>query len=111
MSITIDPPRTIDIVTQLIRYAVAYNSTQTACGVPPAQHHNFMQWFRAVFFALPSFFVAVRVVNKSLKLSTWGWDDTTIMVAYVRSHSPYRYLPPPDQHTDSPCCFLAGILP
>ncbi|GJC96037.1 CFEM domain-containing protein [Colletotrichum higginsianum] len=42
-----------------------------------------MRWFRLTIFALPTFFLFVRVVNKYMKLSSWGWDDTTIMIAYV----------------------------
>ncbi|KZL78093.1 CFEM domain-containing protein [Colletotrichum tofieldiae] len=60
----------------------ARNSTQTTCGASPAQHENFMHWFRAVFFALPTIFVVFRIANKSMKLSTWGWDDATIVIAY-----------------------------
>ncbi|UQC77188.1 CFEM domain-containing protein [Colletotrichum lupini] len=61
----------------------ARNSSLAACGDAPAQQDTVMAWFRAVLFALPTFFIIVRMVNKFLKLSPWGWDDTTIVIAYV----------------------------
>ncbi|KXH41082.1 CFEM domain-containing protein [Colletotrichum nymphaeae SA-01] len=61
----------------------ARNSSLAACGVAPAQQDTVMAWFRAVLFALPTFFIIVRMVNKYLKLSPWGWDDTTIVIAYA----------------------------
>ncbi|KAI3535521.1 CFEM domain-containing protein [Colletotrichum filicis] len=61
----------------------ARNSSLAACGVAPAQQDTVMAWFRAVLFALPTFFIIVRMVNKFLKLSPWGWDDTTIVIAYA----------------------------
>ncbi|KAK1486274.1 CFEM domain-containing protein [Colletotrichum cuscutae] len=57
----------------------ARNSSLAACGVAPAQQDTVMAWFRAVLFALPTFFIIVRMVNKFLKLSPWSWDDTTIV--------------------------------
>ncbi|KXH28886.1 CFEM domain-containing protein [Colletotrichum simmondsii] len=61
----------------------ARNLSLAACGVAPAQQDTVMAWFRAVLFALPTFFIIVRMVNKYLKLSPWGWDDTTIVIAYA----------------------------
>ncbi|EXF79163.1 CFEM domain-containing protein [Colletotrichum fioriniae PJ7] len=61
----------------------ARNSSLAACGVPVSQQDTVMAWFRAVLFALPTFFIIVRIVNKCLKLSPWGWDDTTIVIAYA----------------------------
>ncbi|KAK6207800.1 CFEM domain-containing protein [Colletotrichum tabaci] len=61
----------------------ARNQSLAACGVPVSQHDETMRWFRLIIFALPTFFLFVRVVNKYMKLSSWGWDDTTIMIAYA----------------------------
>ncbi|WYZ39851.1 hypothetical protein EsH8_IV_000192 [Colletotrichum jinshuiense] len=54
-----------------------------SCGVPMAQKDTVMKWFRAVLFGLPTFFIVVRVSNKWMKLSSWGWDDATIIGAYI----------------------------
>ncbi|KAK1984570.1 CFEM domain-containing protein [Colletotrichum cereale] len=62
---------------------VAKNRTSTLCGVPVAQHDNLIPWIQLVLFVLPTLFVITRIVHKCMKISPWGWDDTTIMVAYV----------------------------
>ncbi|OHW90030.1 CFEM domain-containing protein [Colletotrichum incanum] len=67
----------------VVEMLVARNQSLAACGVPPAQHDNITQWFRALLFGLPTFFILVRVANKYMKLSTWSWDDITILVAYA----------------------------
>ncbi|WQF75221.1 Putative extracellular membrane protein, CFEM [Colletotrichum destructivum] len=61
----------------------ARNQSLAACGVPVSEHDETVRWFRPTIFALPTFFLFVRVVNKYMKLSSWGWDDTTIMIAYA----------------------------
>ncbi|KAK1689924.1 CFEM domain-containing protein [Colletotrichum godetiae] len=61
----------------------ARNQSLAACGVPVTQQDTVMAWFRALLFALPTFFIIVRMVNKCIKLSSWGWDDTTIVIAYA----------------------------
>ncbi|KAK1990023.1 CFEM domain-containing protein [Colletotrichum falcatum] len=62
---------------------VTKNETLAACGVPVVRHDDVFQVLRGVLFALPTFFIVVRIINKYYQLSPWGWDDTTIMVAYV----------------------------
>ncbi|KAE9582100.1 Satratoxin biosynthesis SC1 cluster protein 4 [Colletotrichum fructicola] len=73
---------------------VAQNQSLAACGVPPAQQDTVMQWFRALLFGLPTFFIIVRITNKYMKLSPWGWDDTTCLVAYgvLAAFLPAAYL-------------------
>ncbi|EFQ34550.1 CFEM domain-containing protein [Colletotrichum graminicola M1.001] len=62
---------------------VAKNATMSACGVPVVQHDQVFQYLRGILFALPTFFIIARLASKYLKLSQWGHDDTTIMVAYA----------------------------
>nr|XP_036583744.1 CFEM domain-containing protein [Colletotrichum truncatum]KAF6792887.1 CFEM domain-containing protein [Colletotrichum truncatum] len=62
---------------------VAQNATLATCGVAPSQQDTVMRWFRAVLFGLPTFFIVVRMINKYMKLSTWWWDDWTILIAYI----------------------------
>ncbi|KAF6831947.1 CFEM domain-containing protein [Colletotrichum plurivorum] len=62
---------------------VAQNQSLAACDVPIKQHDTIMAWFRALLFGLPTFFIVARVANKYMKLSPWGWDDTTIVIAYL----------------------------
>ncbi|WDK15127.1 integral membrane protein [Colletotrichum graminicola] len=64
---------------------VALNQSMTACGVPPTPAYDMMQWFRELLFGVQTFFIILKVVDKLLKLSPWGWgwDDLTILIAYV----------------------------
>ncbi|KAK2035205.1 CFEM domain-containing protein [Colletotrichum zoysiae] len=73
---------------------VAQNQSMTACGVAPTQHDGVMQWFRGLLFCLPTLFIIIRVANKLMKISPWGWDDLTILIAYVHlaSFLPASYL-------------------
>ncbi|KZL74098.1 CFEM domain-containing protein [Colletotrichum tofieldiae] len=54
-----------------------------ACHVPVTGLNPFHQWFRPLLFGLPTFFMIGRLTNKWLRVSPWGWDDTTIIVAYL----------------------------
>ncbi|KAK2060474.1 integral membrane protein [Colletotrichum caudatum] len=74
---------------------VAQNQTMTACGVPPAPAYQMMQWFRELLFGVQSFFVILKVANKLMKLSPWGWDDLSILIAYalLTAFFPLSYLP------------------
>ncbi|TKW50748.1 hypothetical protein CTA1_8308 [Colletotrichum tanaceti] len=62
---------------------VARNQSLAACGVPVSEQDGTVRWFRPTIFVLPTFFLVVRAVNKFMKLSSWGWDDTTIAIAYA----------------------------
>ncbi|KZL82203.1 cfem domain-containing protein, partial [Colletotrichum incanum] len=62
---------------------VAQNQSSTACHVPVTELNFFHQWFRPLLFGLPTFFMMGRLTNKWLRVSPWGWDDTTIIVAYL----------------------------
>ncbi|OHE91517.1 CFEM domain-containing protein [Colletotrichum orchidophilum] len=67
----------------VIEMLAARNQSLAACGVPVTQEDSFIKWFRALIFAFTTFFIIVRMVNKCLKLSSWGWDDATIVIAYA----------------------------
>ncbi|KAK2022811.1 hypothetical protein LX32DRAFT_645201 [Colletotrichum zoysiae] len=73
---------------------VTKNETLAACGVPVVHHDEVFQYLRGILFALPTFFIVVRLINKWMKLSPWGHDDTTIMIAYVilAAFMPANYL-------------------
>ncbi|KAK2001168.1 CFEM domain-containing protein [Colletotrichum falcatum] len=62
---------------------VTKNQTLTACGVPPAPKYDMMSWFRGLLFGVQTFFVILKVANKLMKISPWGWDDLTILIAYA----------------------------
>ncbi|KAK1574400.1 CFEM domain-containing protein [Colletotrichum navitas] len=63
---------------------VTKNQTMAACGkISVTQTDSTLKWLRVTLFILPTFFIGVRLTSKILKLSTWGWDDVTIMFAYV----------------------------
>ncbi|KAK1964467.1 CFEM domain-containing protein [Colletotrichum sublineola] len=70
------------------------NETLTACGVRTVEHDELFQLLRGILFALPTFFIVVRLINKYLGLSPWGHDDTTIMIAYIvlTAFMPANYL-------------------
>ncbi|WDK18536.1 CFEM domain-containing protein [Colletotrichum graminicola] len=63
---------------------VTKNTTLTACGTPSStETDGTLEWLRVVLFIIPTFFFTVRMVSKYLQLSTWGWDDTTFVFAYI----------------------------
>jgi len=78
----VDPIRAKDR-SSFLRSTVAINQSKTACGVPPAPAYDITQWFRQLLFGVQTFFIILKVANKLMKLSTWGWDDLTILIAYA----------------------------
>ncbi|KAK1966466.1 CFEM domain-containing protein [Colletotrichum sublineola] len=59
------------------------NQSMTACGVPSSTQNDDIQWFRGLLFSLPTVFIIFRVANKLMKMSTFSWDDLTILIAYA----------------------------
>ncbi|KAK1574201.1 CFEM domain-containing protein [Colletotrichum navitas] len=60
------------------------NQTLTACGKPSStKTDGTLEWLRVVLFIIPTFFFTVRMASKFLKLSAWGWDDTTFVFAFI----------------------------
>ncbi|WQF90566.1 Putative extracellular membrane protein, CFEM [Colletotrichum destructivum] len=64
---------------------VAQNQSMAACGVPLTELDAIHQWLRPMLFVIPTVFIAGRLTNKWMKLSSWGWDDMTIIIAYILS--------------------------
>ncbi|EFQ29636.1 CFEM domain-containing protein [Colletotrichum graminicola] len=63
---------------------VTKNQTLAACGkLSVDQTDTTLKVLRVTLFILPTFFIGVRLTGKLMKLSTWGWDDITILAAYV----------------------------
>ncbi|KAK2041050.1 CFEM domain-containing protein [Colletotrichum somersetense] len=62
---------------------VAQNQSMTACHAPVTEPNSFHQWFIWVLFVLPTLLMAARLANKWLRISPWGWDDTSIIAAYI----------------------------
>ncbi|KAK1992860.1 CFEM domain-containing protein [Colletotrichum falcatum] len=62
---------------------VAQNQSLAACHVPVTELNNFERWFPAVLSALPTLFMIFRLANKWLRISPWGWDDASIIAAYL----------------------------
>ncbi|KAK1975685.1 CFEM domain-containing protein [Colletotrichum cereale] len=62
---------------------VAQNQSLAACHVPMREVDSLYQWFPGVLFGLPTFFMIGRLTNKWLRISPWGWDDASIIAAYL----------------------------
>ncbi|KAK1984437.1 hypothetical protein LZ30DRAFT_432757 [Colletotrichum cereale] len=62
---------------------VTKNQTDSACGVSPAEISHVMRYVRAFLLVFPTIPLIMRIANKCMKISPWGWDDTTIMIAYA----------------------------
>ncbi|WDK21952.1 CFEM domain-containing protein [Colletotrichum graminicola] len=68
---------------RLIQNSVARNQSSTACHVPITELSHVHRWFPGVLFALPTFLMMGRLANKWLGISPWGWDDSSIVAAYL----------------------------
>ncbi|OLN97791.1 hypothetical protein CCHL11_02519 [Colletotrichum chlorophyti] len=68
-----------------LKYAlITQNITWTACDFPLHTHDYGTRIFRIILFiVLPTLSIVLRTVTKFARLSTWGWDDYTVFVAYV----------------------------
>lgn len=59
------------------------NFTVTICEHPEPPHLNSISTAFLVLFGIQTVFFILRMLTRALKLSKWGWDDATIIVAFV----------------------------
>lgn len=65
--------------------------TWTACGFPVHDDYHSTKALRIVFFCVfATIPIILRPIVKVAGLATWGGDDVTIMMAYVRADFPFQ---------------------
>ncbi|CAN8098244.1 unnamed protein product [Discula destructiva] len=62
---------------------VIKNATWSGCGFPEQDQSNTILAFTVVLFVLQLLFFGARMLARVVKLAPWGWDDTTITIAFV----------------------------
>ncbi|KAK2057114.1 CFEM domain-containing protein [Colletotrichum caudatum] len=62
---------------------IARNRTYGLCGVPEDQNENPIACIQVALFIFTTLLIITRIAHKCMKISPWGWDDTTIMVAFA----------------------------
>ncbi|KAK1962541.1 CFEM domain-containing protein [Colletotrichum sublineola] len=62
---------------------VAKNYTSTLCNDPVAKKDNVIPSIQMALFMFTTLVIITRIGHKCMRISPWGWDDTTIMIAYV----------------------------
>ncbi|KAK2025698.1 hypothetical protein LX32DRAFT_675207 [Colletotrichum zoysiae] len=70
---------------------IVKNQTESACGLSSAgssaDTSKVIRQVRAFTLVFPTIPLIMRIANKWMRISPWGWDDTTIMVAYVSENA------------------------
>ncbi|KAK1585615.1 CFEM domain-containing protein [Colletotrichum navitas] len=67
----------------VIDMLAAKNHTDAMCGVPVAQRKNPIGCIQVALFMFTTLVIITRIAHKCMKISPWGWDDTTVMVAFT----------------------------
>ncbi|KDN62944.1 putative CFEM domain-containing protein [Colletotrichum sublineola] len=62
---------------------VAKNYTSTLCNDPVAKKDNVIPSIQMALFMFTTLVIITRIGHKCMRISPWGWDDTTIMIAYL----------------------------
>ncbi|EFQ31270.1 CFEM domain-containing protein [Colletotrichum graminicola M1.001] len=62
---------------------VAKNHTDAVCGVPMVQRESPIACIQVALFIFTTLVIVTRIAHKCMKISPWGWDDTTVMVAFA----------------------------
>lgn len=74
-------------------FTATMNITWTACGFPDHDEYTKTMPVRTnLFVFLPTLSFVLRMVVKGARLSSWGADDTTIVVAYVSASAEISWL-------------------
>lgn len=55
----------------------------TGCGVTAVDTRSGYAVMGIVLFCFNSFFFFLRLANRATRMAQWGWDDTTIVIAWV----------------------------
>lgn len=68
-----------------VRQALAVkNATWSGCGFPTHNADASMIGANVVCIVLIVTFFGLRMLSRAVKIAPWGWDDTTITIAFVR---------------------------
>ncbi|KAF5487146.1 hypothetical protein CGCS363_v013249 [Colletotrichum siamense] len=59
------------------------NISRTLCGLPEADHRNEAKVTSLAMFGVATVFFACRLAVKVLRFSSWGFDDSLMVVAYA----------------------------
>ncbi|KAK1991844.1 CFEM domain-containing protein [Colletotrichum falcatum] len=62
---------------------IAKNRTDTLCALPETEHDIDIACVQVALFIFTALLIITRIAHKCMKISPWGWDDTTIMLAFV----------------------------
>lgn len=63
--------------------AAFLNISRTLCGLPEADHRDEAKVTSLAMFGVATVFFACRLAVKVLRFSSWGFDDSLMVVAYV----------------------------
>lgn len=69
---------------------VTKNRTWQDCGFNYHDESATISWVPIFLFGVVTLFFVGRLATKWMGLSTWGWDDWTIVFAYVRRFGDLR---------------------
>ncbi|OLN86986.1 hypothetical protein CCHL11_04603, partial [Colletotrichum chlorophyti] len=59
------------------------NETWADCGFQYHDETFALSWVPSFLFGIMTLFIVMRMTTKWMRMSTWGWDDWTIIFAYV----------------------------
>lgn len=59
------------------------NGTANNCGLPEPDPKNSLIAITVVLIALQTIFFVLRMFCRWVRIAPWGWDDTTIVIAFV----------------------------
>lgn len=75
------------------------NISRAQCGIPETNHDASVIAQTLVHFFLQTIFFGLRMLCRAVRIAPWGWDDTTIVIAYVSAtrvvHGPAALLDNP----------------
>ncbi|KAJ4393561.1 hypothetical protein N0V93_002773 [Gnomoniopsis smithogilvyi] len=59
------------------------NGTSLHCGLPEANEVYTFTVITGVIISLQTVFFVLRMLCRAVRIAPWGWDDTTIVVAFI----------------------------
>lgn len=66
---------------------VVKNATWSGCGFPEPNQDTSIIVVTAVVLSLQTIVFGLRMLCRAVRIAPWGWDDTTIVVAFVSACS------------------------
>lgn len=81
---------------QVTEALIVKNATWSGCGFPVHNRDSSLTATIIVLSVIPSLLFILRMLSRAVKIAPWGWDDSTIVVAYVSRprHSSLDRTPP-----------------